>query len=130
MRYRFTKDEIGIRRNHEGSWVLSVFLDGQYIDHAYMFYSKKEAVDRFQYEFGTYPNDYKPVGVLPLSNFGGIAVMEFEDGIDTYAYVTDNYGDGYKNITKNKIYLKTQRSGIFIICCFYLVLFCWWTCLF
>lgn len=114
MRYRFTKDEIGIRRNHEGSWVLSMILDGQLVEMAYMFYSKKEAIDRFQYEFGRYPNDYKPAGVLPLSNFGGIAVMEFEDGIDTYAYVTDNYGDGYKNITKNKVYYNAKGNPYFV----------------
>ena len=46
------------------------------------------------------PDDYKPAGVLPLCNFGGMAIMEIKGD---YVYVCDNYGDGYKNITKNLI---------------------------
>ena len=114
MRYRFTKDEIGYRRNNEGSHVLSIMLDGHLVEQAYMFYTKKEAYEKFQKEFGTYPDDYKPVGVLTLCNWGGLAVMEFEYGIETYVYVTDNYGDGYKNITKNLIRYDARGNSYFI----------------
>lgn len=114
MRYRFTKDEISISRNMNGTWILSVFLDGQYIDRAFMGYSKAEAIKRFQQEFGTYPNNYKPAGTLCLCNHGGIAIMEIIDGIDDYAMVCDNYGDGYKNITKNVIKYNAKGEPYFI----------------
>ena len=108
MRYRFTKDEISISYNNEGTLILGIMLDGHYIEHAYMFYSKAEAIKKFQEELGTYPADYKPVGVLPLCNYGGLAIMEIEHGIDDYVYVMDNYGE-YKNLTKNVI--KYSRKG-------------------
>ena len=81
MRYRFTKNDIIIMQNHDGSLVLSIMLDGHLVERAYMFYSKDSALKKFQSEFGLYPNDYKPAGVLCLNNFGGIAVMEIEYGI-------------------------------------------------
>lgn len=114
MRYRFTKNDIIVRQNHEGSWVLSIMLDGHLIERAYMFYSKDSALKKFQSEFGLYPNDYKPAGVLCLNNFGGIAVMEIEYGIDDYVYVCDHYGDGYKNLTKNKIKYDINGNAYFI----------------
>ena len=114
MRYRFTREEIGYRRNHEGSHVLSIVVDGHLIERAYMYYSKAEAYRRFQEQFGTYPNDYKPAGVLTLCNFGGLAIMEIEHGIDDYVYVCDNYGDGYKNITKNLIRYNAKGNPYFI----------------
>lgn len=87
-------------RNNEGTLTLSIRLDGKYIDKTYMFYSESEAIKKFQQEFGLYPDDYKPAGVLPMCNFGGLAIMEIKDD---YVYVCDNYGDGYKNITRNLI---------------------------
>lgn len=100
MRYRFTKDEVTVRHNLNGTLTLSIVLDGQYKHMTYVMYSEQEALKKFQREFGTYPDDYKPVGVLPLSNFGGLAIMEIKND---HVYVCDNYGDGYKNITKNII---------------------------
>lgn len=114
MRYRFTREEIGYRRNREGSHVLSIMLDGHMVERAYMYYSKPEAYKKFQTEFGTYPNDYKPAGILTLCNWGGLAIMEIENGFDDYVYVCDNYGDGYKNITKNKIHYTTNGDAYFI----------------
>lgn len=100
MRYRFTKDDVTVRRNDNGSLTLSIVLDGHLKHMNYMMYSEREALKKFQHEFGTYPDDYKPAGVLPLCNFGGMAIMEIKGD---YVYVCDNYGDGYKNITKNLI---------------------------
>lgn len=114
MRYRFIKNDITYRRDDCGNHVLSIMLDGQRKERKYIFYSKAEAIQRFQKEFGTYPNDYKPVGVLTLCNFGGLAVMEIEYGIDDYAIVCDNYGDGYKNITRNKIRYNTNGEAYFV----------------
>ena len=109
MRYRFSKDEITVRNNN-GAWILSIMLDGQRIEQTYIFYSKEEAIRKFQQDFGTYPNDYTPVGVLTLSNFGGLAIMKIEYGIEYYVHVTANYGDGYKNLTRNKIYYNHKRA--------------------
>ena len=114
MRYRFTRDEIGYRRNHEGSHVLSIILNGKLVERAYMFYSKAEAFAKFQNDFGTYPSDHKPVGVLTLCNWGGLSIMEIEHGFDDYVYVCDNYGDGYKNITKNRINYNAKGNPYFI----------------
>ena len=104
MKYRFTKNDITYRRDNCGNHVLSIVLDGQLKKMSYMFFTKREAFKKFLEEFGTYPADYKPVGTLCLCNWGGLAIMEYEYGIDDYVIVCDNYGDGYKNITKNKIY--------------------------
>ena len=114
MRYRFIKKDICCSRNDVGNLVLSVILDGHRVKRTYVFYPKREAIRKFQEEFGTYLNDYKPVGVMPLTNFGGLAIMEIENGIDDYVWVTDNYGDGYKNITRNKIRYNTKGEPYFI----------------
>lgn len=114
MRYRFTKNDISIRNNYDGSFSLSIMLDGQYVDRLYIGYSKDAALRKFQREFGLYPKDYKPAGVLCLNNFGGTAVMEIEYGIDDYAYVCDHYDDGYTNLTKNKIYYNENGESYFI----------------
>lgn len=114
MRYRFTKNEIGYRRNREGSHVLSIMIDGHIVEKAYMFYSKSDAIRKFQREFGAYPNNHKPAGVLTLCNLGGLAIMEIEYDIDDYVYVCDNYGDGYKNITKNMIRYNAKGNAYFV----------------
>ena len=114
MRYRFTKEDINCRRNVLGAWVLSIMLDGYRVEHTYLFYTKKQALRKFQQEFGVYPKDYKPVATLGINNFGGLAIMEIEHGIDDYVFVTDNYGDGYTNITKNKIRYNKKGKPYFI----------------
>lgn len=114
MRYRFTKNDIRVRKNKEGSWVLSIILDGQLVECAYMFYSKEAALRKFQSEYGIYPDSYTPLGVLTLNNFGGMAVMEVIHDIDDYLHVCDHYGDGYKNLTKNKIYYDEKGNSYFI----------------
>ena len=114
MRYRFNRDEINMRRNHDGTLVLSVILNGERIEHAYMGYSKGAAVRLFQQKFGSYPKDCKPVGTLCLCNHGGIAVMEIMYDIDDYVMVCDNYGDGYKNITKNVIKYNAKGEQYFV----------------
>ena len=114
MRYRFTKNDITYRRDDCGNHVLSIMLDGHRKEHKYIFYSKAEAMQKFQRDFGTYPNDYKPAGVLTLCNFGGLAIMEIEYGIDDYVIVCDNYGDGYKNLTRNKLRYNTKGNAYFV----------------
>lgn len=114
MKYRFTKDEINVKQNPDGSFVLSIILNGQYIDRVYVFYHLNEALTKFQHEFGVYPNDFKPAGVLPLSNHGALAIMEIENGIEDYAIVTDNYGDGYKNIGKHLIKYNMKNEPYFM----------------
>lgn len=114
MRYRFTKNDVTYRKDDCGNHVLSIVLDGHRKERKYVFYSKAEATKKFQQEFGTYPNDYKPAGILTLCNWGGLAIMEIENGFDDYVIVCDNYGDGYKNITKNKIHYTTNGDAYFI----------------
>ena len=114
MRYRFLQSDIVVRKSDFGSLVLSIMLNGERVQRTYIAYPKREAVKMFQQEFGTYPKDFKPVGVLALNNFGGLAIMEIEYGIDDYVYVTENYGDGYKNITRNKIRYNTNGEQYFI----------------
>lgn len=113
MRYRFTKDDIHIKRDKCGNYILSIILDGQLIEKKYIFYPKRKAIQQFQQEYGTYPKDYKPLGIYPLCNFGGLSVMEIKYGINDYVVVCDNYGDGYKNITYNQIYYN-KKGGYFI----------------
>lgn len=114
MRYRFTRDEIGYRQNHDGTHILSIVIDGHLVERAYMFYSKADAMKKFQADFGTYPDSYMPVGVVTLCNWGGLAIMEFEQGIEDYVFVCDNYGNGYKNITKNVLHYNAKGEAYFI----------------
>ena len=113
MRYRFSKDEISICGGY-GDLTLSIILDGEYKSCSYLGYSTQEAIRKFQQDFGTYPKNYIPVGTLPINNFGGIAVMEIENGIEDYVYVTDNFGNGYTNLTKNKIHYNKKGEPYFV----------------
>lgn len=114
MRYRFTKDEIMEINNYDGSFNLSITIGGEYKTCTYMGYSRREAYSRFQNDFGTYPNNFVPLGTKHMCNFGGLAVMEREYGIDDYVIVCDNYGDGYKNITRNMIRYNTKGEPYFV----------------
>ena len=42
-----------------------------------------------------------PVGVYPLCNFGGLAILAFESEKAVAAF---NFGDGYKQIRRHTIY--------------------------
>ena len=57
MRYRFTKDDVTVRRNDNGSLTLSIVLDCHLKHMNYMMYSEREALKKFQHEFGTYPDN-------------------------------------------------------------------------
>lgn len=114
MKYRFTKNDVDCWYDSCGYLHLKIVLDGELKKKTYLYYSKKEALKKFQEEFGVYPKDYKPIGVYCLSNFGGLAVMEIENCFHDYAIVCDCYGDGYKNITRNKIYYNNGGSPYFL----------------
>lgn len=51
----------------------------------------------------------KPIGVLPLTNFGGVAIMKIEHGIEDYIVSTENYGEGYIRPSKSKV--RYNRKG-------------------
>ena len=42
-----------------------------------------------------------PVGIYTLCNFGGLAILDIDSETATAAY---NFGDGYKQIRRHKIY--------------------------
>ena len=46
--------------------------------------------------------DAAPVGVYPLNNFGGLAVLDIID--DKTAVCAWQYGDGYESIRRHQIY--------------------------
>lgn len=114
MKYRFVKKNVKVEEIQPNILILSVFLNDKTIEEEYWFYTKAGAIREFQKEYGTYPKDYKPLAVYPMCNLGGMAIMEIEDGCGTYVYVTDNYGDGYKNLTKNKVYYNRKGEAYFI----------------
>ena len=49
-----------------------------------------------------YYKDAAPVGVYPLNNFGGLAVLDIID--DETAVCAWHYGDGYESIRRHQIY--------------------------
>ena len=101
--YRFTKDDISILRNDNGSITLLVVLNNKYIKNTYIGYSEREAIVEFQKEFGTYPQDFKPLA----KNLSGVAIMEIKDG---YVYVCDSNDNGYTKLTKNIIQYNTKGA--------------------
>ena len=55
--------------------------------------------------------DAAPVGVYPMNNFGGLAVLDIIS--DETAVCAWHYGDGYKNIRRHQIFhTYTGRSYI------------------
>lgn len=52
----------------------------------------------------------KPIAVMPMCNFGGLAIMEIIHGIDDKVVVCDSYGDGYKHRTVHKLYTSTKGT--------------------
>ena len=60
----------------------------------------------------TYENA-KAVGTLPLSNWGGLEILDILYGIDDYAVACFNFGTGRQQIRKHKIqYTQAGRSYI------------------
>lgn len=114
MRYRFKREDIRIRKDEYGNYVLSLILDGQILERKYMFFTKAEAIKQFQQQYGVYTKDYKPLGVLGLNNHDGIAIMKIIYDFDDYVIVCDNYDGEYKNITKNKIRYTKDGKQYFI----------------
>lgn len=54
--------------------------------------------------------DAEPIGVCPLCNFGGLAILEIEDETAVAAF---HFGDGYQQIRRHKIcYSKAGRAFI------------------
>ena len=115
MTYRFTKKDINCTHTDNGYLMLSIVLDNQYYQRSYMFYPKQIALRKFQEELGTFPSEYrnKPIATYGVCNHGGLAIFDIEHGIDDYVYVMDNYGDGYKNLTKNRICYNTRGKAYF-----------------
>ena len=58
-----------------------------------------------------YYKDAAPVGVYPVNNFGGLAVLDIID--DETAVCAWHYGDGYESIRRHQIfYTYTGRAYI------------------
>ena len=58
-----------------------------------------------------YYKDVAPVGVYPINNFGGLAVLDIID--DETAVCAWHYGDGYESIRRHQIfYTYTGRAYI------------------
>ena len=56
-------------------------------------------------------HDAAPVGVYPMSNFGGLAILDIIS--DEMAVCAWHYGDGYENIRRHQIhYTYTGRAYI------------------
>jgi hypothetical protein len=49
-----------------------------------------------------YYKDAAPVGIYPINNFGGLAVLDIIDG--ETAVCAWHYGDGYESIRRHQIY--------------------------
>ena len=47
--------------------------------------------------------DKKPIAVYPMSNWGGIEILDIEHGIDDYAICRYNFGEPEKKIHRIKI---------------------------
>ena len=56
--------------------------------------------------------DKKPIGVYPMSNWGGLEVLDILYGIDDYAVVRFNFGEPEKKIHKVKIYYGARTTYI------------------
>lgn len=50
----------------------------------------------------------KAIGVMPMSNFGGIEILDIIHGIDDYAVACFNFGTGRQQIKKHKIYYTAE----------------------
>ena len=58
----------------------------------------------------------KPIGVLGLNNWGGLAVLDVIYGIDDYVVACFDYGDKRSNIGRHKIEETANGRSFFRKC--------------
>ena len=58
----------------------------------------------------------EPKGVHPISNWGGLEILEFEDGMITYAIACFNFGNGRKGIRRHEIRYDNNGRAYFNKC--------------
>ena len=56
--------------------------------------------------------DKKPIGVYPMSNWGGVEILDVLHGIDDYAVWRYNFGEPEEKIHKTKIRYGVNRAYI------------------
>ena len=56
-----------------------------------------------QAELNNQYKEQKPIGVYPLSNWGGVEILGIEYGIDDYAVCRYNFGEPEEKVHKLKI---------------------------
>ena len=61
-----------------------------------------------------YADDVKPIAVCPLTNWGGVCIMEIQNDLEDYVVSAENYGEGYKNVSRSKIRTTTKGEAYFM----------------
>ena len=56
--------------------------------------------------------DTKAIGVCPLSNFGGVELLDIINGWDDYAVACFNFGTGRQKIRRYKIQWTDSRNSV------------------
>jgi hypothetical protein len=56
----------------------------------------------------------KPIGILCLSNFGGLLVLDLECGIEDKIITCFDFGSGRKHFGKNKIRYNSNGDAYFV----------------
>jgi len=61
-----------------------------------------------------YPPNASPVATCSTCNFGGVCIMELQQGIDDYVITAENYGEGYIRVSKSRIQYTAQGKPFFV----------------
>ena len=56
--------------------------------------------------------DKKPIAVYPMSNWGGVEILDIIYGIDDYVVARFNFGDGDVDNRMHRYKIKYNKSGI------------------
>jgi hypothetical protein len=56
----------------------------------------------------------EPIGILCLSNFGGLLVLDLECGIEDKVITCFDFGSGRKHFGKNKIRYNSNGDAYFV----------------
>ena len=59
------------------------------------------------------PKETKPIGVCPTCNFGGVCIMEIQNGIDDYVISAEHYGDEYLRVSRSRIMYNAKGHPYF-----------------
>jgi|GEM_PF-5320814 len=91
------EDCLGITDEFEGTWMELQFYITALRENPYYYNITFHDLPEEEEEMR------KSIAVMTVCSFGGICILDIEDGIDTYVVHADYYNGKIKNVSKSKV---------------------------